>query len=181
MIAFWTSSTRVARVYRLHFHSGERRLVFYIHSQLRKCPLTHAILLLPPEPYLVSDALKVFDGYPSTGVCSFRNNLLCNRMVGIRFKSSLSTRDRFQFTFGVQRLFAVTFLPGRFSLKRSLHLYIMLSRSLDIIALMNLAVAINGQIYRAEIHSDEIGRSYRLAIRSLNAHKQKPLAVLAPV
>jgi hypothetical protein len=40
----------------------------------------------------------------------------------------------------------------------------MLSRSLDIIALIHLAVAINGQIYDAEIHSDEIGRSYRLAI-----------------
>jgi hypothetical protein len=57
----------------------------------------------------------------------------------------------------------------------------MLSRSLDIIALMRLAVAINGQIYNAEIHSDEIGRSYRRAISRLNTHKQKPLAVLAPV
>ena len=57
----------------------------------------------------------------------------------------------------------------------------MLSRSLDIIALMHLAVAINRQIYNAKIHSDEIGRSYRLAIRSLNTHKQKPSAVLAPV
>jgi hypothetical protein len=57
----------------------------------------------------------------------------------------------------------------------------MLSRSLDIIALMRLAVAINGQVYDAEINSDEIGRSYRLAIKSLNTHKQKPLVVLAPV
>jgi hypothetical protein len=56
----------------------------------------------------------------------------------------------------------------------------MLSRSLSIIARMRLAVAINGEIYDAEIHSDEIGRSYRLAIRRLNGHKQKPLAVLAP-
>src|SRR5262249_16579748 len=56
----------------------------------------------------------------------------------------------------------------------------MLSCSLDIIALMHLAVAINGQIDDAEIHSDEIGRSCRRDIRSLNRHKQKPLAVLAP-
>ena len=54
------------------------------------------------------------------------------------------------------------------------------SCSLDIIALMHLAVAINGQIYDAEIDSDEIGRSYRRDIRRLNAHKQKPPAVLAP-
>src|SRR5215471_20795770 len=121
MIAFRTSSARVARVYRLRFHSGERRLVFYIPPQLRKCPLTHAISLLLPEPGPVSDAFKVFDGYPSTGVCSFRNDLLCNRMVGIRFKSSLSTRDRFQFTFGVQWPFAAAFLLGRFSLKRPSH------------------------------------------------------------
>src|SRR5262252_2463583 len=91
MIAFRTSSARVARVYRLRFHSGERRLVFYIPPQLRKCPLTHAISLLLPEPGPVSDTFKVLDGYPSTGVCSFCNNLLCNRMVGIRLKSSLST------------------------------------------------------------------------------------------
>src|SRR5499427_3618163 len=181
MIAFRTSSARVARVYRLRFHSGERRLVFYIPPQLRKCPLTHAISLLLPEPGPVSDTFKVLDGYPSTGVCSFCNNLLCNRMVGIRLKSSLSTGERFQFTFGVQRPFAVTFLPGRFSLKRSLHLYIMLSRSLDIIALMHLAVAINGQIYNAEIHSDEIGPSCRRDIRSLNTHEQKPSAVLPSV
>jgi len=180
MIAFWASLARVSRIYRLHFHTGKRRLVFYMPSQLRKCPLTHAISLLLPEPCPASDALKFFDGYSSTGVCSFRNDLLCNRMVGIRFKSSLSTRDRFQFTFGVQWPFAASFLLCRFSLKRSFHFFIMLSRSLDIIALMHLAVAINGQIYNAEIHSDEIGRSYRLTIRSLNTHKQKPLAVLAP-
>src|SRR5262245_33109671 len=181
MIAFWASLARVTRIYRLHFHTGKRSLVFNIPSQLRKCPLTHAISLLLPEPCPVSDALKLFDGYSSTGVCSFRNDLLGNRMVGIRFKSSLSTRERFQFSFGVQWPFAASFLLCRFSLKRSFHFFIMLSRSLDIIALMHLAVAINGQIYDAEIHSDEIGRSYRLAIRSLNAHKQKPSAVFPPV
>src|SRR5262245_32457509 len=103
MIAFWASLARVTRIYRLHFHTGKRRLVFNIPSQLRKCPLTHAISLLLPEPCPVSDALKLFDGHSSTGVCSFSNDLLCNRMVGIRFKSSLSTRDRFQFTLGVLR------------------------------------------------------------------------------
>jgi hypothetical protein len=91
MIAFRTSSARVARIYWLHFHSGQRRLVFYVSSQLRKCPLTHAISLLLPEPYPVSDAFEVFDGYPSTSVCSFGNNLLGNRVVGIRFKAPLST------------------------------------------------------------------------------------------
>src|SRR5262245_38705497 len=101
-------------------------------------------------------------------------------MVGIRFKASLSTRDRFQFTFGVQWPFATTFLLCRFSLKRSFHFLIMLSRSLDIIAHMHLAVAINGQIYDAEIDSDEIGRRCRRAIRNLNSHMQKPLAILAP-
>src|SRR5215831_5993330 len=180
MIAGRTSLTRVSRVYRLHFHSGKRRLVFNVPSQLRKCPLTHAISLLLPEPCPVSDAFKVFDGHSSTGVCSFRNDLLGNRMVGIRFKASLSTRDRFQFSFGVQWPFAASFLLGRLSLKRSFHFFIMLSRSLDVIAHMRLAVAINGQIYNAEIHTDEIGRGYRLAIRSLNRHEQKPLAVLAP-
>src|SRR5215510_1589547 len=180
MIAFRASLARVTRVYRLHFHSGQRRLVFNMPSQLRKCPLTHPISLLFPEPCPVSDAIKVFDGYSSTGVCSFSNDLLGNRMVGIRFKASLSTRDRFQFTLGVQWPFAASFLLCRFSLKRSFHFFIMLSRSLDIIALMHLAVAINSQIYDAKIHSDEIGRSYRLAIRSLNTNKQKPSAVLAP-
>src|SRR5882672_7768419 len=179
MIASWTSLTRITRVYRHHFHSGKRRLVFNIPSQLRKCPLTHAISLLFPEPCPVSDALKVFDGHPSTGVCSFRNDLLCNRMVGIRFKASLSTRDRFQFTFGVQWPLAATFLHGRFSLKRSFHFFIMLPCSLDIIAHMHLAVAINGEIYDAEIDSNEICRRYRRAIRRLNAHKQKPSAVFA--
>ena len=101
-------------------------------------------------------------------------------MVGIRFKSSLSTRDRFQFSSGVQWPFAASFLLCRFSLKRPFHFFIMLSRSLDVIAHMHLAVTINGQIYDAEIHSDEISRGYRLAIRSLNGHEQKPLAVLAP-
>src|SRR5215510_3026965 len=156
MIAFWASLACVTRVYRLHFHTGKRRLVFYTPSQLRECPLTHAISLLLPEPCPASDALKVFDGYSSTGVCSFRNDLLGNRMVGIRFKSSLPTGERFQFTFGVQRPFAASFLLCRFSLKRSFHSFIMLSRSLDIIALMHLAVAINSQIYDAKIHSDEI-------------------------
>src|SRR5262249_9916936 len=55
----------------------------------------------------VSDALKVFDGYSSTGVCSFRNDLLGNCMVGIRLKAPLSTRERFQFTLGVQWPFAL--------------------------------------------------------------------------
>src|SRR5688500_7097189 len=128
MVAFRTSSARVTWVYRLHFHSGQRSLVFYVPSQLRKCPLTHAISLLLPEPCPVSDAFKIFDGYPSTGVCSFRNDLLCNRMVRIRFKAPLSTRDRFQFTFGVQRPFAASFLLRRFSLKRSFYFSIMLSR-----------------------------------------------------
>src|SRR5215475_8227091 len=180
MVAFWASLARVTRIYRLHCHTGKRRLVFYILPQLRKCPLTHAISLLLPEPCPVSDAREVFDGHPSTGVCSFCNDLLRNRMVGIRFKASLSTRERFQFTFGVQWPKACSFLLGRLSLKRSFHFFIMLSRSLDVIAHMHLAVAINGQIYNAEIHSDEIGRGYRLAIRSLNRHEQKPLAVLAP-
>src|SRR5262252_5787620 len=76
MIAFWASLARVSRVYRLHFHTGKRRLVFNVVAQLRKCPLTHAISLLLPEPCPVSDAFKVLEGYPSTGVCSFRNNLL---------------------------------------------------------------------------------------------------------
>src|SRR5262245_66553836 len=119
MIAFRTSLARVTRVYWLHFHSGQRRLVFNIASQLRKCPLTHAISLLLPEPCPVSDAFKVFDGYSSTGVCSFGNDLLCNLMVGIRFKSPLSNGERFQFTFGVQWLFDATFLLGWFSLMSS--------------------------------------------------------------
>src|SRR6266542_2611620 len=51
MIAFRTSSACVPRVYWLHFHSGQRSLVFQIPSQLRKCPLTHAISLLLPEPF----------------------------------------------------------------------------------------------------------------------------------
>jgi len=55
------------------------------------------------------------------------------------------------------------------------------SCSLDIIALMHLAVAINGQIYDAEIDSDEIGRRRRRDVRRLNANQQKPLAVFAPV
>src|SRR5215468_9207918 len=101
-------------------------------------------------------------------------------MVGIRLKAPLSTGERFQFTLGIQWPFAASFLLGRFSLKRSFHFFIMLSRSLDIIAHMHLAVAINGQIYDAEIDSDEIGRGYRLSIRRLNCHKQKPFAVLAP-
>src|SRR5262247_357679 len=101
MTAFWASLARVTRIYRLHFHTGQRRFVFNIPSQLRKCPLTHAISLLLPEPCPASDALKIFDGYSSTGVCSFRNDLLCNRMVGIRFKSPLPTGERFQFTSGV--------------------------------------------------------------------------------
>src|SRR5262245_46459674 len=121
MIATRTSLTRVTRVNRLHFHSGQRRLVFNIPSQLRKCPLTHAISLLLPEPCPVSDALEVFDGHSSSGVCSFRNDPLCNRMVGIRFKSSLSTRDGFQFSFGVQWPKACAFLLCRFSLKRPFH------------------------------------------------------------
>src|SRR5215470_15328296 len=116
MIALWASLARVSRVYRLHFHSGKRRLVFNVVAQLRKCPLTHAISLLLPEPCPVSDALKVFDGYSSTGVCSFRNDLLGNCMVGIRLKAPLSTRDRFQFTLGVQWSFAASFLLCRFSL-----------------------------------------------------------------
>src|SRR5215813_11544906 len=178
MIAFWASLARVTRIYRLHFYTGKRRLVFNTPSQLRKCPLTHAISLLLPEPCPVSDALKIFDGYSSTGVCSFCNDLLCNRMVGIRFKSSLSTRERFQFTFDVQWPKACSFLLGRLSLKRSFHFFIMLSRSLDLIAHMHLAVAINGQIYHAEINSDEIGRIYRLAIRRLNGHKQDRKSVV---
>src|SRR5215475_9998083 len=178
MIAFRTSPARVSRVYRLHFHSRQRSLVFYIPFQLRKCPLTHAISLLLPEPCPVSDAFEVFDGYSSAGVCSFDNDLLCNRMVGIRFKSSLSTRERFQFTFDVQWPLAAALLLCRFSLKRSFHFSIMLSRSFDIIALMHLAVAVNREIYHAEIHSDEIGRRLRRDIRYLNGHQQKPLAVL---
>src|SRR5262245_65370952 len=79
-------------------------------------------------------------------------------MVGIRFKSSLSTGESFQFTFGVQRPFSAALLPCHFSLKRSFHFSIMLSCSFDIIALMRLAVTINGEIDHAEIHSDEIGR-----------------------
>ena len=55
----------------------------------------------------------------------------------------------------------------------------MLSCSFDIIAHMHLAVTINSEIYDAEINSDEIGRSCRRDFRGLNAHKQKPLAVLA--
>src|SRR5262245_2612516 len=102
MIAFRTFPARVTSVHSLHFHSGQRSLVLDISSQLRKCPLTHAISLLLPEPCPVSDAFKVFDGYPSTSVCSFRNNLLRNRMISIHFKSSLSTKDSFQFTFNVQ-------------------------------------------------------------------------------
>src|SRR6266511_5580807 len=51
MTAFWTSLARVTWIYRLHFHTDKRRLVFYIASQLRKCPLTHAISLLFPEPF----------------------------------------------------------------------------------------------------------------------------------
>src|SRR5215475_14285254 len=82
-----------------------------------RCPLTHAISLLLPEPSPVSDALKVFDRHPSRGGCSFRNDLLCNRMVGIRFKSSLLSGDRFQLTPGVQWPIAPTFLLCRFSLK----------------------------------------------------------------
>src|SRR5262245_21312734 len=102
-------------------------------------------------------------------------------MVGIRFKSPLPAGDRFQFTSGVQWPFSASFLPGRFSLKRSFYFFIMLSCSLDIIAHMHLAVAINGQIYDSEIYSDKIGRGYRRDIRRLNAHEQKPLAVLGPV
>jgi hypothetical protein len=60
MIAFRTSPARVSSGYRLRFHSGQRRLVLDISSQLRKCPLTHAISLLLPEPCPVSDAFKVF-------------------------------------------------------------------------------------------------------------------------
>src|SRR5262245_41664069 len=179
MIAFRTSLARVTRVYWLHFHSGQRRLVFNIASQLRKCPLTHAISLLLPEPYPASDAFKVFDGHSSSGVCSFRNDPLCNPMVGIRFKSSLSTGERFQFSFSVQWPKACSFLLCRFSLKRSFHFFIMLSCSFHIISLMRLAVAVNCEIYDAEIHSDEIGRRLRRHIGRLNGHKQKPLAVLA--
>jgi len=100
-------------------------------------------------------------------------------MVGIRLKSSLSTRERFQFTLGVQRPKACSFLPGRFSLKQSFHFSIMLSRSFDIIALMHLAVAVYREIDDSEIHSDEIGRRSRRDIGCFNCHKQKPLAVLA--
>ena len=178
MIAFRTSPARVARVYSLHFHSGQRRLVFNISSQLRKCPLTHAISLLLPEPCPVSDALKVFDGHSSSGVYSFRNDPLCNRMVGIRFKSSLSTRDRFQFSFGVQWPFAASFLLCRFSLKRSFHFSIMLSCSFYIISLMRLTVAVNGEIYDAEIHSDEIGRRLRAISGALTVTSKNHLPSL---
>ena len=65
---------------------------------------------------------------------AFQSDLLCNRMVGIRFKSSLSPGYRFQFTFGVQWPFAAAFLFCRFSLKRSFHFFIMLSCSFNIIA-----------------------------------------------
>src|SRR5262245_56435622 len=121
MIAFRTPLARVTRVYWLHFHSRQRSLVLDISSQLRECPLTHAISLPPPEPCPVSDAFKVFDGHSSSGVCSFSNDPFCNRMVGIRFKSSLSNRDSFQFSFGVQWPNACSFLLCRFSLKRSFH------------------------------------------------------------
>src|SRR5215471_3677286 len=175
MIAFRTSPARVSRVYWLHFHSRQRSLVFYIPSQLRECPLTHAISLLLPVPFPVSDAFEVFDGYSSAGVCSFGNDLLGNRVVGIRFKAPLSTRERFQFTLGVQRPKACSFLHSRFSLKRSFHFSIMLPCSLDIITHMHLTVAVYREIDDSEIHSDEIGRIYWREIRRLNGHKQEPL------
>src|SRR5262245_64711314 len=75
MIASWTSLTRVTRVYKLHFHSGQRSLVLDISSQLRECPLTHAISLFLPEPGPVSDAFKVFDGH-SEMVPFFRTAVL---------------------------------------------------------------------------------------------------------
>ena len=51
MIAFWASLARVSRVYRLRFDTGKRRLVFNVVAQLRKCPFTHAVSLLLPEPF----------------------------------------------------------------------------------------------------------------------------------
>jgi hypothetical protein len=49
------------------------------------------------------------------------------------------------------------FLFCRFSLKRSFHFFILFSCSLDIIAHMHLAVAINSEIYDMEHPSREKG------------------------
>ncbi len=179
MLAFRTCPTRVSRINRNHFDAMKSRLVFDISSQFAERPFRHLVSLFMPKPNPASNARQFLDGDSSTSAFCFFNDTFCDDVIGIRLKSTLSTRERFQFSSDIFWALALLFALRGPALKGATHFVVSPSDFFGLCICMRLAVAVNGDVHDAEVNTKKIGRRDWTSFRYVGGNEKKPFAVFS--
>ena len=138
---------RVARVYRFNRHAVQLGLVFDLRAKIKERPVGVSPALSVPNRYPFADAIEFFDGDTASGVVGLADDCLTDTMILVLLIPGLFAFYLAKFAFG--RLRALV-------LKSSASVQLLLSRLLNCLARMRLAVAVGSDIHDAHVHADEI-------------------------
>src|SRR5215475_7765682 len=131
-----------------------------------------------PEPSPFADAGQVFKTDPAFGVCSFLNDPLRDAMIFVRLKPAFLAGESLQFSLDVLRALAPSFYFPGLPPQRTSDLISLLAYFFSFGVGIDIAVIVGGEIDHAEIHADELRRSYLGSFGHVHSNEQKPLAVL---
>jgi hypothetical protein len=146
MPAFRARPARVSRIDCDDRNAGQFCLVFNESPEFGERPFRHPISLSLPEPCPLADASQLFDGDAAIRVCGLLNDLFRDAVIGVRLKSTLTTREIFQLAPDTFRSSTGSFPLSRFLLKGTAGPSIVLPDVFDLVACVDLAVAVGGDV-----------------------------------
>jgi len=180
MPAFRARPARVSRIDCDDRNAGQFCLVFNESPEFGERPFRHPISLSLPEPCPLADARQLFDGDAAIRVCGLLNDLFRDAVIGVRLKSTLTTREIFQLAPDTFRSSTGSFPLSRFLLKGTAGPSIVLPDVFDLVACVDLAVAVGGDVDNAKIDADEIRHGRWRFVRQIGGDEQKPLSIHPP-
>lgn len=155
-------------------------LVFDKCAQLAKCPATHPRSLCPAKPCPVADALEVFQGNAACGVFGLGNERFRNTVVFVGAKSPLFPRKCFEFPADALGARPATLSGGSSLLQAGAQRVLLAPDGFDRITAVVLSVTVGGDVGHPKINANKVCRWRLDAVRHIDGHEQKPLAILAP-
>jgi hypothetical protein len=135
-----------------HGDTGPLRFVFDKISQLGKRPRMQCRSLAASGGCPVADTLQVFKGNSTTGVLRSFYDLLDDNVVGISGKATLFARQLLQSAFGRTGLLLLQ-LASKATLAKA--------NALNLGALVELSVAISGDVGDSQVDTEKTIRVYR--------------------
>ena len=166
--ARWASPRSVTRIYGHEFDASDGGLVAEERAQLKERPSRVHRSLVFSGRYPVANSRQVFNGNPSPGAFSLRDDLLRDHVISVGTKTGLLAREFFEVT--LRRLCADR-------LEHVAQTLVALAHGLDDLSTVGFTIGVDGKVSDTEVDTEPAFWIDWRTIRNINGHVKKPLSL----